>query len=84
MAFNGRDIEVFVNDRLLAPNREESRHQLEQELRTFLTKLLEGADYSLSYGNDPRRLLGARISLGRDFSTADLVRNLGPGLGQLM
>jgi hypothetical protein len=83
--FNGRDIEVFVNDRLIAPNREESRKQLEGELRTFLTKLLDGADYSLSYGNDPRRLLSAQISLGRDFSTADLVKNLGPGpIGQLM
>jgi len=83
--FNGRDIEVFVNDRLLVPNREESREQLERELRTFLNKLLDGAEYSLSYGNDPRRLLGAHISLGRVFSTADLVRNLGPGgIGQLM
>jgi hypothetical protein len=77
--FNGRDIEAFVNDRLLAPNREESREQLERELRTFMAKLLTGEEYSLSYGSDPRRLLGARITLGRDFSIADLIKNLGPG-----
>lgn len=83
--FNRRDIEVFMNDRLLAHNREEGREQLERELRTFLARLLEGEQYSLSYGSDPRRLLGARISLGRDFSTTDLVQKLGPGgIGQLL
>ena len=79
LRFNGRDIEVFVNDRLLAPNRAESREQLERELQTLLAKLLAGEDYSFSYESDPRRLLTVRIKLGRDFSTADLVKNLGPG-----
>lgn len=79
LRFNGRDIEVLINDRLLAPNREESREQLERELRAFLPKLLAGEEYSLAYGSDPRRLLGARIQLGREFSTLDLLKNLGPG-----
>ena len=78
VGFDGRELEVFINDRLLAGNRE-GREQLQRELRTLLGKLLVGGAYSLSYAADPRRLLGARIHCQRDFSTADLLKNLEAG-----
>ncbi|MBV9183406.1 MAG: hypothetical protein JO356_19055 [Acidobacteria bacterium] len=78
LRFNGRDIEIFINDRLIAPNCSDSLNQLEQELRKLLAKLLAGQSYSFAYESDPRRLLGVRIQFGRDFTTVDLIKNIGP------
>jgi hypothetical protein len=78
LRFNGQDIEVFINDRLLAPNRESTRASAEPELRRFFEKLFRGSDYSLSYGSDPRRLFGVSAKSSRSFSAADLLENLKP------
>ena len=74
--FNGQDVEVFINDRLLAPNREETREALRAELNAFAEKLFRDAEYSLSFETDPRKLLGIRLKASRPFSAADLLGNL--------
>ena len=76
LGINGQEIEIWVNDRLLAPNREETRSALESELRTFLGKLLAGNSYTLSFDPDPRRLLTARIACDRKFSVSELLETL--------
>ena len=75
-AFNGHAIELAVNDRLIAPNSEETRLALDPELRAFLVKLFAGTKYSLSYETDPRRLFGATVHSERAFSTEELLQNL--------
>ena len=37
--FNGREMEVFINDRLLAPNTPETRAAADSEFRTFFSTL---------------------------------------------
>jgi len=76
LRFNGRDVEVFINDRLVAPNGDGPREAAEPELRKFLGRLFRGDDYSLSYGSDPRRLFGVRAKSSRAFTTAELLENL--------
>lgn len=75
--FDGRGLEVFINDRLLAPNTEETRRTVDPELRAFLGCLLAGEGYSLAYETDARRLLGARVQFDREFTSDQLLRNLG-------
>jgi hypothetical protein len=75
-SFNGQDIELFINDRLLAPNTQATRETLDSEIQTFAKKLLGRSEYSLSYSSDPRRLFGVLIKTPQPFPVADLLKNL--------
>jgi hypothetical protein len=74
--FNGQDLEIFINDRALAPNNSATREAADPELKEFAKKLLNGSDYSLAYNSEPRRLFGATLKASRPFSVADLLKNL--------
>jgi hypothetical protein len=77
MRFNGREIELFINDRLLAPNAEETRAAAEPEVRQFFRNLFAGSDFSLAYSNgDPRRLFSVTAESARPFTIEDLLENL--------
>lgn len=82
IAFDGRNLEIFVNDRLLAPNTEGTRQAADQHLRAFFDGLLAGAVYSLEYESDGRRLFGARLRLDREFAVSELLQNLREPRGQ--
>ena len=75
--FNGKEIEVSIDDRALAPNTEATRATAEPEFRAFCAKLFGGAEYTLSYGKDSRRLFGAVVKASKPFSVSDLLVNLG-------
>jgi hypothetical protein len=74
--FNGHDIELFVNDRLIAPNNDETRVAIDPELRAFFNKLFAGTEYSLRYETDPRKLFGAAIHSARALTVEGLLQNL--------
>jgi hypothetical protein len=81
LQFNGQDLEIFINDRMLAPNREATREAADADFRAFAKKLFGGSDYSLNYyslnkGSDPRRLFGAALKSIKSFSILDLLKNL--------
>jgi hypothetical protein len=76
LRFNGQEIEVFINDRLLAPNRDATREALSSELSSFFQKLFGGSEYSLSHDRDPRRLFTVSVTTCQPFATADLLKNL--------
>jgi hypothetical protein len=74
--FNGWDIEIFVNDRLLAPNTSATRDALNAEFQAFSERLFGGSEYSLSFGDDPRRLLAVSLKASRAFTVGELIENL--------
>lgn len=74
--FDGQNIELFVNDRLLAPNNEATRTAVEAELRIFFDNLFGGADYAISFNSDPRRLFAVSVKASRRFSVSSLLQNL--------
>jgi len=76
LRFNGQDVEIFINDRLLAPNVDATRAALKPEFDSFAAKLFGGSDYALSYNADPRRLLSVSLKACRPFTVADLLVNL--------
>lgn len=73
--FAGREVEVFVNDRILAPNNEETRRAVDPEFRKLFGKIFGGSDYALTYDTDPRRLLRATAKTSKEFTIADLLTN---------
>lgn len=74
--FNGREIEVFINDRLLAPNTLETRGALESEFRTFFSTLFGEVEYTLSYPQDPRGLFSLIVRASQAFDTTELLDKL--------
>ncbi len=78
--FNGREIEVTINDRLLAPNRTETREVAEPEMYTLFATLFGEAEYVTAYSQDPRRLFSVRVSTSQEFGTAELLENLAAGM----
>ena len=80
--FDGKNIELFINDRLLAPNNEQTRHSAEPEVREFLKALGSGSAYSLRFEAEPRRLFGAQIQFEREFSVQELLNHLDQSASQ--
>jgi hypothetical protein len=74
--FNGRDIEIFINDRLIAPNDVATRKAFDADFHSFSRKLFRGKEYSISYGTDPRSLFTAFVKADRPFSVAELLEAL--------
>ena len=74
--FNGQDIEIFINDRLVAPNNAATREAFDADFHLFSRKLFRGKEYSISYREDPRSLFTAFVKTARPFSVADLLEAL--------
>jgi hypothetical protein len=74
--FNGQDIEIFINDRLVAPNNAATREAYDADFHLFSRKLFRGMEYSISYGTDPRSLFTAFVKAARPFSVAELLEAL--------
>jgi hypothetical protein len=74
--FNGQDIEIFINDRLVAPNNAATLDAFDSDFRLFSQKLFRGKEYSISYGTNPRSLFTAFVKAARPFSVAELLEAL--------
>jgi hypothetical protein len=76
LQFNGQEIECFVNDRLLAPNREASGEAFHADFDRFFQKLFRGGEYSITYASEPRKLFGVSVKSSQVFATTELLANL--------
>ena len=76
LRFNGQEIEIFVNDRLLAPNCDATREAFKSDFQIFFQKLFGGSEYSMSYGSDPRKLFTVSVKAAQPFPLADLLEKL--------
>jgi hypothetical protein len=74
--FNGREIEVSINDRLLAPHRPETRSATDSEFHTFYSTLFGDIEYAVSYPQDPRSLFSVQVRTSQEFNTTALLNNL--------
>lgn len=76
LRFNGREMELSVNDRLLAPNTSQTRIAAHADLWPFFTALFADAEYTTSYPKDPRDLFSIHVTASRRFDTTSLLNNL--------
>jgi hypothetical protein len=75
--FNGQDIEILINDRLLAPNSDATREAADPDFRSFANMLFHGDEYSMTPNADKRRLFGVSLKAAQPFSVAELLQFLG-------
>jgi hypothetical protein len=76
LSFNGQDLQLIINDRLLAPSNESTRTAVEPDFQTFAANLLGHSQYSLTFDTDPRRLLSATVHASRQFPVGELLKNI--------
>lgn len=76
LRLDGHEIELFINDRLAAPNNAETRTAADPEFQQFFRKLFSGKGYSISYGSEPRALFTVNVKAAQPFSAAELLSAL--------
>jgi len=81
LRFDRREMEFFVNDRLLAPNLEETYTAVKPELQSFFQRLFEGSEYSMQHQSAPRRLFSVTVKAFRQFDPDTLLANLSRKVG---
>jgi hypothetical protein len=74
--FNGQEIEIFINDRLLASNTPATREAVHEDLRKFSHKLFGGREYAISYSAEPRSLFTAYVKATQPVTAAELLAAL--------
>ncbi len=62
LKFNGREMQLIVNDRLVAPNTVETLTALLPDLNTFFTRLFGGAEFTVNHVADPRQRFTVFVS----------------------
>jgi hypothetical protein len=76
LKFNGSEVQVIVNDRLLIPNTAETFEALKLDLKVFFGRLYSGAVYELMHNNDPRERFTINVKTESNFDVETLLKNL--------
>jgi hypothetical protein len=76
LKFNGSEIQVIINDRLLVPNTAETFATLEPDLKSFFGQLYNGAAHSLAHQDDPRERFTVNVNAEGSFDVDTLLKNL--------
>jgi hypothetical protein len=76
LKFNGSEVQIIINDRLLVPNTAETFAALEPDLRAFFDRLYSGAEYSLMHNDNSRERFTVNIKTSVNFDVETLIKNL--------
>ena len=76
LGFRGQEVEISINDRLLAPNTPETRLATEADFQAFFDKLFGSGAYALGYPDDARRLFGVYARARHTSTTIELLEKL--------
>jgi len=76
LKFNGQEVQVIINDRLLTPNKVETFAELEPELKTFFDKLYNGTEYIITNNADPRERFTVNVKAANPFDVETLLKTL--------
>lgn len=75
--FQGHEALFLVNDRLLAPNREETFRAVTPEIEAVARSLYGGAEFTVDHYGDPRQRFSVVIKTPCAFDVETLLKNLG-------
>jgi hypothetical protein len=75
--FRTDEIQIFINDRALAPNTPETWQALQKDFQTVLEKLYQGNSFRMEPATDPRARFGVRVNAPKAPTLAQILKNLG-------
>ena len=76
LKFSGNEALISINDRLAAPNTDESFEEIKSAVESVAKALFGDADITLERNPDPRQRLNVRIKTSRSLGLGELMRNL--------
>ena len=76
LKFRGDEALLIINDRLLAPNTDETFVSMKSDLGGFVHRLYRGADYSLARNLEPTKRFSVWIKTAVPFEVGTLLKNL--------
>ena len=76
LRFNGSEVQVIINDRLLVPNTAETFAALEPEVKAFSDSLFGGTEYTLAVQTDPRERFTVNLRTESSLDVETLLKNL--------
>jgi hypothetical protein len=74
--FSGSEVLLAVNDRLVAPNREEVFDEIKPDIEAMAGRLFAGASFELKRDGDPRKRFNVTIATARKLDVQNLLENL--------
>jgi len=77
LRFRGNEAVVLVNDRLLAPNNEETFIAVRADVEALARSLYAGSDFSIERERDSRKRFGLSMKAADSFDVGTLIKNLG-------
>ena len=77
VVFDGSEALLIVNDRLNAPNTDETMAAIRDDLESVLKDLYGDAHTDIERDTDPKSRFAVRIRASGDFDVATLIENLG-------
>jgi len=83
ISFNTRDFIFGINNRLLAPNDDETLQDVQEGLLHFFDWLFEGEKVELIRDQRRRSRFNVRVRVSREISVSELLSRLGPSLNIL-
>ncbi len=75
--FYGHELEIFANDRLVAPNNAATLTNFQPYLEKFLDKLYSGTDYTYLRESDTKERFSVKVQANKPFELRNLLNNLG-------
>lgn len=76
LRFSGDEVWLAVNDRLLAPNSQESFDEIKNDLESLTRELYGDTEITFSRDSDPRQRLNIHIKAARSMNLPMLLNNL--------
>jgi hypothetical protein len=76
LTFNAKEIQISVNDRVVAPNTMETYSAFEPELKSFLNLLFNNADYEISFKPDARERFLVNIKSTSPFNMNSFLQSV--------
>ena len=76
LKFNGQEVQIVINDRLLVSNTAETLAALEADFKAFFSQLYSGAEYTLAHNDDPRERFTINVQASANFDVETLLKNL--------
>lgn len=76
LKFNGSELQIVINDRLLAPNTVETFVALESDLKSFINELYDGSSYTLLHHTESRERFTVHLKAESAFDVKALLKNL--------
>lgn len=76
LKFNGSEVQIVVNDRLLVPNTAETFAALESDIKSFFNQLFRETEYSLTHNDDRRERFTVNVKTEAKFDVDTLLNNI--------